>query len=155
MEIAEELKRKRAELSKRMQEITREQMAMQGQMTALDKVIALYDPDYLPEKAEEPSRRRGRPRNEGQVTSREINALLSNVNKRRAVLEILRDAGRPLSTAECAAKFASRLGLEDNDHRLGQIANRLSAALDSLAKGKRVRHAGMVDGRRVLWEIAA
>jgi hypothetical protein len=138
-----------------MQESTREQLAMPGQLTALDKVIALHDPAYVPEEPEAPHRRRGRARNEGQVKRREINALLSNVNKCRAVLEILRDAGGPLSTTECAAKFAGRLGLPDDDPWLGQIANGLSAALDSLAKAERVPHAGMVDGRRVLWEIAA
>jgi hypothetical protein len=52
--------------------------------------------------------------------------LLSNVNKRHAVLEILRDAGPPLSTAEGAARFAGRLGLDEGYPRLGQIANRLS-----------------------------
>jgi len=50
---------------------------------------------------------RGRPRNEGHVTAAEVNALPSNVNKRRAVLEILRDAGQPVFTAECAARAGS------------------------------------------------
>jgi hypothetical protein len=148
MEIADELKRKLAALSKRIQEITREQLASQCQLAALDEVIALYEPGYVPEKAEAPRGARGY---EG---CRRDQALLSSVNKRQAVLQILRDAGRPLSTAECAARFAGRLGLADDDPRPGQIANRLSAALDSLAKAERVRHAGMVDGRRVLWEIS-
>jgi hypothetical protein len=154
MDIVEDLKRKRAELTERIQAVIREHLALQGQVVALDKVITLYEPDYTPEKAHGP-RRRGRPRNEGLAPAAEINALLSAVNKRQAVLEILRDADRPLTTAECAAKLAERLGLKDDDPRLGQIANRLSASLDSLTKAERVRHAGMVDGRRVLWEIAA
>jgi hypothetical protein len=50
MEIVDDLKRKRAELTERIRDITREQMALQGQVAALDKVIALYEPGYTPEK---------------------------------------------------------------------------------------------------------
>jgi hypothetical protein len=56
------------------------------------------------------------------------------VNKRRAVLEILRDAERSLSTAECAAKFAVRLGLDEDDPRLGQIANRRSPRVGTASR---------------------
>jgi len=57
--------------------------------------------------------------------------------------------------ADCAARLATKLGLVDDDARVGDIANRLSAVLDQLSKADRVRHAGTVDGRRHLWEIAA
>jgi hypothetical protein len=95
-----------------MQESTREQLAMPVQLTALDNVIAMYDPAYVPE---EPRRRSGRPRNEGQVTNREINALLSNVNKRRAVLETLRDAMAAAAAAGSSATPGLTYSCELND----------------------------------------
>src|SRR5205085_10167999 len=35
----------------------------------------------------------------------------------------LREAGRPITTAECAAAFARETGLEEHDARLGLIGN--------------------------------
>lgn len=70
-------------------------------------------------------------------------------------LEILRTASRPMSTAECAQEFATRHGLKADDPRVTVIGNRLSSILDALQKAGRVRHAGLIDGHRRQWEIAA
>ncbi|GLR46254.1 hypothetical protein GCM10007880_67720 [Mesorhizobium amorphae] len=153
MDVTDELKRKRAELSELLQEISRQQAEVHGQIGALDRVIAIYEPGYAPAGAAMP--RRGRPRKEETASHAHVSALMRGMNKRQAVLEILRDAGEPLSTADCAARFAIKLGLVDEDAKVSLIANRLSAVLDQLSKAERVRQAGSVDGPRHLWEIAA
>jgi hypothetical protein len=86
---------------------------------------------------------------------RELDRVIGRTNKRHMTLEILRQAARPMSTADCAQEFATRHGLASDDPRIGTISNRLSAVLDALHKAGRVRHAGMVDGRRRQWQIAA
>lgn len=48
MSVAYELKRKRAELVERFQQIATEQIEIQGLMGALDRVIVSYEPDYQP-----------------------------------------------------------------------------------------------------------
>ncbi len=152
MNLADELKRKRAELKERLQELTREQVEVQAQIGALDRVIGIYDPGYAPSDAPPP---RGRPRKDDNMSVAEVKTLMKGLNKRQAVLEILREAREPLTTADCAAKLAAQIGLAVSHAQVSYIANKVSAVLDQLANNDRVRHAGMVDGRRYLWEIAA
>lgn len=60
-----------------------------------------------------------------------------------------------MSTADFARVFAIETGLPEDDDRLGQIGSRFSQVLDQLAKANRIRRAGMIDGRRYQWEVAA
>jgi hypothetical protein len=124
---------------------------LQAQIAAVDKVISIYEPEWKPE--EQPRKRRGRPPKSESL--KELNAIIGGTNKRQMTLEILRTARRPLSTAECAKEFAARHGLADDDSRVSIIGTRLSAVLDALQKAGRVRHAGLLDGHRRQWEIAA
>lgn len=80
---------------------------------------------------------------------------MGGVNKRQAVLEVLREAGEPISVTDCAAKLASKLGIPSEPQNLSDIAHRLSAVLTQLTTAGRVRQSGQFDGRNVLWEIAA
>lgn len=89
------------------------------------------------------------------TAAKELDRLIGGTNKRQMALDILRTAKRPLSTAECAQEFATRHGLSGDDPRVALIENRLSSILDALQKAGRVRHAGMLDGNRRQWEIAA
>jgi hypothetical protein len=57
-----------------------------------------------------------------------------------AVLEILREAAVPLTTADCAVRLMQKRGIDDGDPR--------TSPLNRLMKKRRVRHAGMFDGRR-------
>ena len=85
----------------------------------------------------------------------EIDTLLGSIEPTSAVLEILREAATPLTTADCAVRMLQRLGIDKGDPRTGRVATRMSATLDQLMKKRRVRHAGKFDGTRNLWEIAA
>lgn len=150
MGVSDELKAKREELAGRVRDLTAELADLQAQIAAVDTVIAIYEPEWKPEQ---PQKRRGRPPKAESV--KELDRIIGGTNKRQMTLDILRTARRPLSTAECAAEFASRHGLSESDPRVTVIGNRLSSVLDALHKAGRVRHAGMIDGHRRQWEIAA
>ncbi len=153
MSVAYELKRKRAALAERLQQIATEQIEIQGLMGALDRVILSYEPDYKPSPTPgSASRERSR---KVKPSSSEVKAAMSGVNKRQAVLEVLREAGEPISVADCAAKFAVKLGIPNEPENLSDIARRLSAVLTQLTTAGRVRQSGQFDGRKVLWEVAA
>jgi hypothetical protein len=153
MSVAYELKRKRAALVERLQQIAMEQTEIQGLMNALDRVILSYEPDYQA-SALAGKERGDRPR-KIKLPSSEVKAAMSSVNKRQAVLEVLREAGEPISVADCAAKFAAKLGIPSEPANLSDVAHRLSAVLTQLTTAGRVRQSGQFDGRKVLWEVAA
>ncbi|MFD1975337.1 hypothetical protein ACFSQQ_11365 [Mesorhizobium kowhaii] len=128
-------------------------LTIQAHMTALDSVIVIYEPGYAPSAAQ--SVRQSSRLAKGGVSLRsEITTLMGGLNKRQTILEILRDARQPLSTAECSARFAEKLGLSEDDNRVSHIANRLAPVLDQLAKIGRVHSAGTIDGRKKLWQVA-
>lgn len=153
MSVAYELKRKRAALVERLQQIATEQIEIQGLMKALDRVILSYEPDYKASAltAPEPG---GRSR-KLKPPSSEVKAAMNGVNKRQAVLEVLREAGEPISVTACAAKFAAKIGIASEPANLSDIAHRLSAVLTQLTTAGRVRQSGRFDGRKVLWEVDA
>lgn len=101
-------------------------------MAALDRVIVIYKPGYVPS-----TRRRGRPAKEGAIPRAEITKLMSGVNKRQTVLEILREARQPLSTPKCAVRFAEKLGLADGDIRepISQIVCQRSSTSSQRSAG--------------------
>lgn len=153
MSVAYELKLKRAALVERLQQIATEQIEIHGLMGALDRVILSYEPDYQPSQIPgSVGRERSR---KVKPSSSEVKAAMGGVNKRQAVLEVLREAGEPISVTDCAAKFASKLGIPSEPENLSDIAHRLSAVLTQLTTAGRVRQSGQFDGRKVLWEIAA
>ena len=111
-------------------------------------MIAIYDPAYAPERSAAAKSRRTK-------DSRQLPPVLDRINKSEAILEVLREAGQPLSTAGCTCMIAERHGVAANDPSLPLFVTHVSAALNSLRKRSRVRQAGTVDGRKHLWEIAA
>lgn len=147
--VADELKRKRADIDIQIEVLRRQIVVLEQQQAAFDVVIRTYEPDYAPAatSGSVPRRRKG----DG---ADGISALFKNIDRRSFTLRTLRQARRPITTAECALAFAREVGLEQNDPRLGQIGNRFSQVLDQLAKAYRVRRAGMADGHRHLWEVA-
>jgi hypothetical protein len=61
----------------------------------------------------------------------------------------------PATTAEIAEKFASEAHLGHEGQRFeSALTSRFSATLNGLVKQGLVRQAGIVDGRRHLWEIS-
>lgn len=149
--VADELKRRRAEIGIQIEELRGQIATLEQQQAAFDLVIQAYEPGYLPETSSVVRRRQKR---QGQSTNN-ISELFKGFDRRSFVLRTLREAHRPITTAEFARAFARETGLAEDDTRLGQIGNRFSQVLDQLAKANRVRRAGMVDGHRHLWEVAA
>ncbi|OCP00051.1 MULTISPECIES: hypothetical protein [unclassified Ensifer] len=152
MSVAYELKQKRAALTDRLQQLERERVDIQELMRALDGVILSYESDYKASAltgSEQGNRSR-----KARRSSSEVKAAMNGVNKRQAVLEVLREAGEPISVTDCAAKFAAKLGIPSEPADLSDIAHRLSAVLTQLTTAGRVRQSGQFDGRKVLWEIA-
>ncbi|MBY3068215.1 hypothetical protein HFO74_33165 [Rhizobium laguerreae] len=153
MSVAYELKQKRSALIDRLQQLERERADIQELMGALDRVILSYEPDFHPSPTSGcTSRERSR---KAKPSSSEVKAAMGGVNKRQAVLEVLREAGEPISVTDCAAKFAVKLGIPSEPENLSDIAHRLSAVLTQLTTAGRVRQSGQFDGRKVLWEVAA
>ncbi len=149
MGIADELKTKRAEIGERIEAIRKEIAELERQQAALDAVITIYEPDHAASASR--SRRAGRKANPNGVLA----DIFNGIDRRSFVLRTLREAGRPITTSDCALALAKQVGLSSDDGRLGQIGNKVSQVLDQLAKANRVRRAGKVDGHRHLWEIAA
>jgi hypothetical protein len=149
--FAHELKQKRAEIGLRIEGMRKEIAALEQQQSAFDIVIRTYEPEYTP--ATEPGVVRRR-RQRDPKRDNDVSDLFRDFDRRGFVLRTLREAGHPISTAECAMVFARAIGLEADDIRLGKIGNRLSQTLDQLARANRVRRAGKADGHRYLWEVA-
>jgi predicted transcriptional regulator with HTH domain len=153
MSVVYELKQKRTALTDRLQQLERDRADIQELMRALDRVILSYEPDYqVPTLARPELSDRSR---KVKQSSSEVKAAMGGVNKRQAVLEVLREAGEPISVADCAVKFAAKLGIPSEPANLSDIAHRLSAVLTQLTAAGRVRHSGKFNGRKVLWEVAA
>lgn len=153
MSVADELKNKRAELESRLVEIAKEQIELQKLVTALDLVIGTFYPDYEVAPTAGPTRL-ARLRKSGGLSA-EAKAAIGGVNKRQTVLEVLREAGEPITTTDCASKFAAKLGIACEEREMAQIAHRISAVLTQLATAGRVRQSGPFEGRKHLWAVAA
>jgi hypothetical protein len=145
--IEEELKRKRTELLGDMEQLALRIETIKKQVAAIDQVIAIYDPAHKAPSAARTNRKLAR-------QEVPLPDALVKLNKAAAILEILREAGEPLSSADCTSRIAARRGVAADDPALPRFVTHISAGLSSLAKRKRVRQVGTVDGHKNLWEIA-
>ncbi|ANY83605.1 hypothetical protein BB934_35710 (plasmid) [Microvirga ossetica] len=148
MSVEEELKRKRAELLGEVDELVLRIETLKKQIYAIDQVIAIYDPAH----AQSPTSKMGYKQARQAIP---LPPELKQLNKTQAILEALREAGEPLSSADCTSRIAAKHGVAADDPALARFVTHVSAGLNSLVKRKRVRHVGTVDGRKKLWEIAA
>ena len=80
---------------------------------------------------------------------------MEQLNKTAAILEVLREAGEPLSSADCTSRIAEKHGVAADDPALPRFVTHVSAGLNSLMRRNRVHRVGTLDGRKHLWEIAA
>ncbi|ERP97780.1 hypothetical protein Q669_21480 [Labrenzia sp. C1B10] len=142
------MKDKRAELTARIEDLAAELEEAQTTITALDKVIAIYDPEWQPES----SRRRRKNASKGKLAT-ELNAVLGKTNRRQAVLDILRVAG-PTTCAECTQAFAERFGIPSGNPKYRLMNEIVSKNLSSLEAHGWVRSTQPEDGLRKIWEIA-
>lgn len=151
LEIVDELKAKFVEIDGKMQELRREIVVLEAQKSAFETVIRVYDPSFAiaapPSKARRAASR--------ETASGRVTELLKGKNNRHIVLDILRRAERPTTTAEIADKFANESDLGSEGERLeSALTSRFSATLSGLVKQGLVRQVGTADGRRHLWEIS-
>ncbi|WP_196223094.1 hypothetical protein, partial [Roseibium sp. RKSG952] len=145
-----ELKDKRAELTARAEELATEMAETQAHLVALDKVIAIYDPDWKPEKANT-RRVRNAPKSKN---AEELDTLLGSLNRRQTALETLRILGKPSTTAECTQLFADRLGILEGDPKIALLTDVVTKVLCGLERLERVRSSLLGDRHRKFWEIA-
>jgi hypothetical protein len=120
MEVRIELRNKRNEIFDRLIEIRKAQADLEAQIGALDQVIAIYEPNYVPARALIGHKARNKRQKAPETI--EIDVLLGSIEPTNAVLEILREAAAPLSTAECAVRLMQKLGIGGGDPRTGRVA---------------------------------
>ena len=148
MRVEEELKRKRTELISEVEELAHRIDTIKKQVSAIDQVIAIYDPAHTAPSAARAERKRSR-------QEIPIPIELTKLNKTAEILEVLREAREPLSSADCTSRIAAKHGIAADDPALPRFVTHVSAGLNSLMKRSRVRQVGSLDGRKHLWEVAA
>jgi vacuolar-type H+-ATPase subunit I/STV1 len=146
--VEEELKRKRAELLGEADELAHRIETIRKQVSAIDQVIAIYDPAHTAPSAARAERKRSR-----QVVP--LPPELNRLNKTEAIFEALREAGEPLSSADCTSRIAAKHGIAAVDLALRRFVPHVTAGLNSLMRCNRVRQVGTVDGQKPFGGIAA
>jgi hypothetical protein len=131
VQIEGELKRKPAELLGEIDSLAAKIEGLKTQIAAIDQAIVLYDPGHDPDSAKP---KRWRAENSSPIPSE-----LDRIHKNEAILEVLRDAGGPLSTADCTTLIAPRNGAAPDDPSMPRFLTQMSAALNALTKRGRVR----------------
>jgi len=144
--VADELKLKREALLLDVNDAEARIKVLAADIAAIERVIRVYDPSYVPDAAKKASRRR----EHVQMPER-----LAQMNKTEALLEILRDASTPKTTAECTMLILERAGVSLDEAALSVFTTRVSASLNGLVKRGRVRHAGSAGRNRHAWMIDA
>lgn len=145
MGFDEDLKARRAGILADIEDLRARVATLEGVLSSFDGVIAFYDPTAA---ASAPSPKPKR-------TTLPLPPQLQRINKTAAVFEALREAGRPITTAECAEAIGTRLGVPGDDPALPRFSSHVSATLNGLAKRDRVRQVRSADGAKRLWEVAA
>lgn len=70
------------------------------------------------------------------------------------ILDLLREAGRPLFTADILDQIIERKALDDNSETRITLQRTISGSLRRLEQRGLVQHAGHGKGRALAWEIA-
>ena len=111
MSLAYDLKQKRAALVERLQQLERERFEI------LEPRARWTEPDYQASALNMVVVLERSSRCQSRCSGDECR------NKRQAVLEVLREAGEPISVTDCAAKFAVKLGIPSEPENLSDIAS--------------------------------
>jgi len=118
--IEEELKRKRAELLGEVEQLVIRIEAIKKQVSAIDQVIAIYDPTHKASSAAKPNRKQAR-------QEVPLPDALAQLNKAAAILEVLRESGEPLSSADCTNRIAMKQRITPDDPALPRFVTHVSA----------------------------
>ena len=148
--IVEELKAKLAHINNEIKELQDRINKLDAHKAAFETVIRTYDPGFVVASHTSIKRKIASPNS----LSRRVTDLLKGKNNRHVALGIVRQAERPITSADIARQFTINEGLNIEMNGLDTaLASRFSATMDGLLKQGLVRQAGTLDGRRRLWEI--
>ncbi len=148
VEVLDELKAKLVEIDGKMEELRREIVVLEAQKSAFETVIRVYDPGFElvapPSKASRASSR--------ETASSRVTELLKGRNNRHIVLDILRRAERPTTTAEIADKFANESDLGSEGALLVQDSDTIRHATTT-AGGRHERNPDLLRNAARLQEL--
>ncbi len=137
-------------LAKRREFITRRR-TLKGELTglaadisAIDRVLGMLDPDYRPEA----------PVRSVQIRPAAAGNPFPRGGMVVAMLNALRKMAKPVTSVECAEAMLASGGFDADADTLAAIANRVSALLAQKAASGQVERAGNGQGRQLLWRIA-
>lgn len=134
-----DLAAKRRALVDRRRALKAELTGLARDISALDHVLRLVDPEYRPEAHRSNKSRPGKlPFAHGEMIT--------------VALDTLRRIGRSMSAADCARVLIDDRNLSDELHQ--SMANRFSALFAQKAASGQVRRVANGDGHHVKWEIA-
>ena len=145
MGFEDDLKARRASVAAEIAELRARISALEEVLSSFDGIIRFYDPSAAV----------AAPSPKAQVPRQPLPLQLQQINKTEAVFQTLREAGRPISTGECAETIGMRHGVDPADPALKRSSSNVSATLSGLMKRERVRQVSSADGTKKLWEIAA
>jgi hypothetical protein len=112
-------------------------------ITALDRVLLILDPDYRPEA--------GRGNRRGGATP---NTPFKHGEMSSAALDALRLLKRPASTSETATAMLERKGIANDPEMHALVVSRVSAVFAQKAASGQLRRVQNGDARQARWEIA-
>lgn len=141
-DIADELRERRSALYKRWRTLRDEVKAVEVDLKALDRVLAMVSPNMgMPTAPRGPSAAAG---GGGLWGAGELTP---------AIMDTLTDLGRPVTSADVAEAMLASKGLPPSDARLPGLASRVSAILGAKAeKGLVVRRGMAENGKAALWD---
>ncbi|BDA85464.1 hypothetical protein Sa4125_30060 [Aureimonas sp. SA4125] len=145
MGFEDDLKARRAGVAAEIAELRSRISVLEGVLLSFDGIIHFYDPSAAV----------AAPLPKAKISRHPLPLQLQQINKTEAVFQTLREAGRPISTGECAEAIGIRHGVDPADPALKRFSSNVSATLSGLMKRDRVRQVRAADGIKNLWEIAA
>ena len=120
-----------------------EMTKLASDITAIDRVMTMLDPAYVPE-----ANRANRTRSKGG------SKLFGWGEMTPAALEALRLVGKPATSVEVAAAMMVKKGVSPDDDAQVELAGKVTSAFIAKAASGQIRRVGNGDGRQVTWEIA-
>ena len=135
---------KRRGLMARRREIKGELTRLSADIAAIDRVMRMLGENY---RAEAPNRlppdrptAAGNPFRAGEMVV--------------AMLNAMRQAGKPVTSAECARAMLAQSGHATDEGTLLTVTSRVSALLSQRVQSGHVERAGNGEGRQLPWRIA-
>ncbi len=144
MGFEDDLKTRRAAIEAEVADLRTRVAQLEARLSSFDDIIRFYDPSAAVAAPVAPK---------GKRAALPLPPQLQRLNKTDAVFDTPREAGRPISTGECAASIGRQHGVDPADPALRRFSSHVSATLSALSKRDRVRQVPSSNGT-LLWEVA-